>query len=370
MSTSVEKMNYSSALERRFLCPGSAAIEAKYPYDDTQSPAAAEGTMLHECTCNVLKGLPMQPEELDPLTEDQIRDVQWCVDEMQEYADDPENTMITEYKLDLTEQDRLNKPRLDVGFINPSGKITIFELKFGFMYVKHPRWNWQCKDYACGAWLTFGGSEVEVVVLQPRALSEDQWRRGYTFCTEELQALDVEIRGVVEKACSPDAPIVPGNDQCYYCRAKEECPARKSVIETIPRHLTVKDSLESMEPIDRYRLLEKVISAQGWLKDYKKAIDGYMLDGGEVPGWTLGESKKKSKWRDDFETIAALREKAIEKGKDPDKLLQPQKPLGLTDTKKILGGGVAMKSLYNSLRETPAGEVMPVRVKGFIDAGN
>lgn len=360
MSTVPEKMCYSSALERRALCPGSAAVEAKYPYDSTRSPAAEEGEMLHECTVNMLKTGEFGHE----LTEDQERDVMYCVNEIAPYMEDKAYTMITEHQLDLTEQDRLNKPRIDIGFINPGEKIIIFELKFGFGYVKHPLWNWQTKDYACGSWITFGAKEVETVILQPRT-QEEYWRRGCTFDEEKLKKLDLELREVVKSACTPGAPLVPGQDQCKYCRAKEECPARKGVIETIPKHMTAKAALDALEPMDRYTLLEKVLAAQAWLKDYKQAIDDYLLDGGDIPGWELGEARTRSKWRDDMETITALRNAAIDKDIDPDKLVEPKKPVGLTAAKKVLGNSAPMKAVYEQLVVTPVGEIKPVRVKGF-----
>jgi len=361
VGTIPEKMCYSSALERRALCPGSALVESRYPYESISSPAAAEGTMLHNCVTNVLK----TGEFGHDLTEEQEEAVMYCVGQMKEYADDPENIVLSEYQLDLTEQGRLNKPRIDTGFILPGGdKIVLFEFKFGYAFTKHPRWNWQCKDYACGAWITFGAQEVEVIILQPRSQEEYQ-RRAYTFKTEELQNLDVEIRAVVENACRPGAPLVPGDDQCNWCRAKEECGARKSVIETIPKHMDAKALLESMPPADRYELMEKVIIAQAWLKDYRTAMDAYMLDGGEIPGWELGTTKKKSKWRDDVETVAALREAALAKGKDPEALVKPEEPVGLTAAKKVLGNSEPMKLLYDELRVTPIGEITPVRIKGF-----
>lgn len=365
MSTVKEKMLFSSALERRFLCPGSAAVEAKYPYSTERSPAAQEGEWLHEATYNALKGLPMQPEKAPKLTEEQEQCVNYCIEQMKPYTDDKSYTMITEYQLDLEAQKRLNKPRIDVGFILAGERIVIFELKFGSGFVKHPRWNWQTKDYAQGAWLTFGGKEVEVVILQPRAPDEQDWRRGTTFDADELGKIGDEVMDIVNRACEPDAALVPGTEQCQWCRAKQECVARKRVIDTIPQHLTTSAALDAMQPIDRYHLVEKVLAAQAWLKDYKLAIDEYMLDGGEIPGWELGEARTRPKWRDDIETMTTLREAALKKGLDPEKLILPEKPVGITEARKILGQAKSMKDIFDKLTVMPVGVTKPVRVKGF-----
>ena len=360
MATTPDKMCFSSALERRFLCPGSARVEAAYPYDSTQSPAAAEGTMLHEATMDILK----HGTTKHVLTEEQAQAVNWCVKEVLETTSgiEGEYEIYYEAQMDLAEHGRKNKPRIDIVVMPRDGNVIwVIDLKFGGGFTVHPKYNWQMKDYAVSVWLNFGAASVRSVILQPRV--EEEWRRKeYWYDGEALAQAQDDIWRAIEKALEPDAPLVPGQDQCQWCRAKEQCEARKAIIKTIPKHLTVEDHLKVLDPVGRGKLYDHVLAAENWLEDYKAKVEDYILLGGEVAGWEAGTGRETSKWMENVDIIQALQDIALQHDKDPELMMKPVEPIGITEARKILGTGKVVKLLIERLIQKSPGKPKPVKV--------
>jgi hypothetical protein len=243
-----------SKRSRWALCPGSIREEAKYP-DEGSGPAAADGThshtLLEHCIKNGLQGsasnmigLKMKDHEGEFVVDaDRAARVQTALD----YIDQRKTEMILSgvrgaYILTETRVD----PEHLLGRSDLSGTvdvqilggdtIEIIDYKDGMGIVK-AEGNLQLEQYAYGVLAGFklpiNGDypfkTVRMTIIQPKLAL-----RGMPAITSH----DVSVRSLLDNAGTiivqaaatdkPDAPLVPGESQCKFCRAKGSCAALAS----------------------------------------------------------------------------------------------------------------------------------------------
>jgi len=109
--------------------------------------------------------------------------------------------------------------------------LHIADYKHGAGILVNVFENKQLTYYALGALLTFPDfrpKEVCITIVQPRCGSEEPVR-SYTFATVDLLDFTADLLDAVAATEKPDAPLVPGEVQCQWCRAAQadKCPALK-----------------------------------------------------------------------------------------------------------------------------------------------
>lgn len=117
----------------------------------------------------------------------------------------------------------------DVCIIFPSlRKIIVFDWKYGKIAVS-PVENDQLWLYCLGCWHSFAGEifdwdasdiEVELIIWQPRIPGGGG---SWPTTMEAVLAEGEKIKADAAATREPDAPRIPGDKQCKYCKARADC---------------------------------------------------------------------------------------------------------------------------------------------------
>jgi hypothetical protein len=236
-----------SKRSRWALCPGSIREEAKYP-DEGSGPAAADGThshtLLEHCIKNGLSD-PMDQvgetftdhEGTFKVDADRAARVKTAIEYIREESVGGMFKVISEQRVD---------PEFLLGRKDLSGTVDcqiiggdileLIDYKDG-MGIVTAEGNLQLEQYAYGVLAGFklpvNGdypfSTVRMTIIQPKLAL-----RGMPAITSH----DVSVRDLLDNAGTiivqaaatdkPDAPLVPGESQCKFCRAKGSCSALAS----------------------------------------------------------------------------------------------------------------------------------------------
>lgn len=299
----------ASGMERLALCPGSWAAERGLP--ETTSEWAAEGTLLH----SVLAG-----EITDEgLTDDQ----RWVVDRCRSI----EANIIEAVAIDCTYVERevrlavsdgegvvfSGKP--DVVYTDGNGRALVLDYKTGRGAVPPAERNYQMRALAVLVAEKHGADDVFVALVHPRYSNDE----GEVFTLAryghgDIVLADDELLGIVSNASAVNAPRVPGESQCRYCKAKAQCPeATGQAIAIVPPSITVgmkpKDVALALPLIpadeladlyDRCKLATMVADAV--IDQAKARIEG----GEEIPGLELKPGAVERKIDDPQKAFDAL----------------------------------------------------------------
>jgi hypothetical protein len=193
------------------------------------------------------------------------------------------------------------------------GEIQIRDLKFGRGEKVFAERNEQLQIYALGAVrdleeLGFEFNTIRVGIHQPRLDHLDEW----VFTPAELAEFELELKAAIERASAPDAPRVPGNKQCRWCKHKANCPEATGLVQDV-----VGVDFENLDqPIvpKTPELLAKKMEAldfiEEWCSAVRAAVETELLAGRTVPGWKLVEGKKGARaWADEAAAEDLLRKK-------------------------------------------------------------
>ena len=246
MSTTHAKLSPSKR-SRWALCPGSIREEAKYP-DEGSGPAAADGThshtLLEKCIENNVSaasyvGSTLTDHEgeftVDAARAERVQVALAYIEQrVTEYNGLCE--VITEKRVDpkwFTGRDDLSGT-VDVQVRGP-GVLEIIDYKDGMGLVP-AEGNLQLEQYALGvlaecklAWNVpeqYPWQEVRMTIIQPK-LALKGMNAISTWIVPVKYLLD-RVTTIVQEALAtdkPDAPLVPGESQCKFCRAKGSCAA-------------------------------------------------------------------------------------------------------------------------------------------------
>ena len=236
--------NLSPSKRHRWgLCPGSIREEAKYP-DDRSGPAAIDGTHTHTMLEFCLSG-PWEPEELVGQTM-QDNDGKFLIDaeraeRVRIAIDYVKQRVVEQPGCKVIAEQRVNPNRLiarddmsgtvDIQ-IHGTDVLEIVDYKDGMGAVQ-AEGNAQLELYAVGALADVGEpypwKRVRMTIIQPKmALRGQPAITSHEVDISEILA--IVDRLVIEGAAvdAPDAPLVPGESQCKFCKAKGSCAALAS----------------------------------------------------------------------------------------------------------------------------------------------
>jgi hypothetical protein len=237
-----------SKRSRWALCPGSIREEAKYP-DTGSGPAAADGThshtLLEYCIQNnrfidpmMQIGATFEDHEGDFVVhQDRAERVKIAVDYIRERSLGGLLPVISEQKVD---------PEHLLGRSDLSGTVDcqimgddwleLIDYKDGMGIVSAEN-NLQLEQYAYGVLagykLPVNGAypfkTIRMTIIQPKlAVKGMRPITSYEVPTSQLLANMGTIISQAAATDAPDAPLVPGESQCKFCRAKGSCNALAS----------------------------------------------------------------------------------------------------------------------------------------------
>ncbi len=240
--------NLSPSKRHRWaLCPGSIREEAKYP-DDTSGPAAIDGTHSHTLLEHCIDaGL------IDPTTQvgevmaddggefkvdaDRAARVKTAIEYIRERSMGGMLKVISEERVDpkhLLGRDDLSGT-VDCQIIGPDW-IELIDYKDG-MGVVEAEGNMQLEQYAYGVLagykLPVNGnypiSTIRMTIIQPKlALKGMKPITSHEVSVSGMLANLGTLVGQAAATDQPDAPLVPGDSQCKFCKAKGSCAALAS----------------------------------------------------------------------------------------------------------------------------------------------
>lgn len=235
--------NLSPSKRHRWgLCPGSIREEAKYP-DNRSGPAAIDGTHSHTLL-ELCLSEDVEPETLVSATM-QDDDGTFIVDieraQRVKVATDYVKQRRAEQLSAVIAEHRVNPQRL-IARDDMSGTVDIqiygtdvleiVDYKDGMGAVQ-AEGNAQLELYAVGALADadepYPWKRVRMTIIQPKmALRGQPAITSHEVDISEILA--IVDRLVIEGAAvdAPDAPLVPGESQCKFCKAKGSCAALAS----------------------------------------------------------------------------------------------------------------------------------------------
>jgi hypothetical protein len=231
-----------SKRSRWALCPGSIREEAKYP-DTGSGPAAADGThshtLLEHCIKQFVDPLSMVGQLMTDhegsfhVDKDRAERVKVAFD----YVHKIENLglrVISETKVDpehlLGRKDLSGT--VDLQIIG-ADTLELIDYKDG-MGIVSAEGNMQLEQYAYGVLAGYklpvnGAYPIEYVkmtIIQPKLALRGM--PAITSHTVTVKSLLDSMGTIITQAAAtdkPDAPLVPGESQCKFCRAKGSCSA-------------------------------------------------------------------------------------------------------------------------------------------------
>ena len=235
-----------SKRSRWALCPGSIREEAKYPEEES-GEAAVDGTHSHTLleTC-IKSGMDaalyvgqslFDHEGQFKVDADRAARVQIAIDYIRNQSMNGLFTVISETRVDpahLLGRDDLSGT-VDVQII-AGEMLELIDYKDG-MGIVSAEGNMQLEQYAYGVLagykLPVNGAypikDVRMTIIQPKLALRGM--NPITSHTVTVRSLLDNMGTIITQAAAtdkPDAPLVPGEGQCKFCRAKGSCSALAS----------------------------------------------------------------------------------------------------------------------------------------------
>jgi hypothetical protein len=336
------KLGASNA-HRWLNCPGSVSAEDGIP--NTSSPFAEEGTTAHELaeTCFMVGSTEPLDDFADQDMAEFVRVYVEHVNRLSEGADHVEIEARVSYQ-----------QWVSGGFgtsdavILKGDTLHICDLKYGMGVRVDAEENPQAMLYALGAFYEFDMiSDIRRVVIhivQPRLDHISQWE----ISISDLLRWAEWVKQRAEEALEEDAPRVPGEKQCRFCRAKASCAALQKMTQDVIMadfdDLDNAPKANTLTDAQMRRALEAKPLIEGWLGAVEGLVRDRLNNGGEFPGYKLVEGRSNRQWENVEEAEQLL-----------DELIGPD----LAFTRKIISPAQAEKVLGKKR----AGEIADLIVK-------
>jgi hypothetical protein len=311
MSTAHAKLSASGSAKWS-LCPGSVFAEKDFP--NTTSVFAEEGTAAHELAEMLLRGddeivfgniigAPL-PESNVVVTQDMYDYVQSYVS----YVNSISGELFVEQRVDFSHIAPDGFGTSDAIVINDS-VMTIVDLKYGKGVRVDAENNTQGVLYALGAvndyGMLFNIKTINIVIVQPRLDHISEWTIGI----DELNRWGERLKQAAELTATENAPRVPGEKQCQWCRAKATCPALAKLTESTL--MTSFDNLDTSKPeqltdeqlkvaLDNKKLIVS------WFDAVETLVTDRLSTGQGFNGYKLVAGRANRAWRDEEATAQVL----------------------------------------------------------------
>lgn len=305
-----------SSAFRYFACPGAFKAEQAAPKVPS-SMYAEEGTRAHAYMAYMLDSIRQPIGEPDD--DDMVQHIEVCLDYVAQLHLD---SMKIEVKVDIGPW----VPEC-FGTIDVLGRqdttLHVIDLKYGRGTPVSVIDNEQLQTYSLGAWNAykdwFDISDISMHILQPRL---DRMLQ-HTITVDELRLFGERLSQVWDDCNQDNAPLVPGEHQCQFCKAVATCPAISSMnmqmaeMEFGP--LETRSTLPSVESLDTEQLAyiynhKSLIFT--WISEIEQHLTREIEHGRPVPGYKLVQGRTLRKWKNLDDAEKALRRVTKLKVKD------------------------------------------------------
>jgi len=340
------------------LCPG--RVRLSRGLEDVTSFAAAEGTVGHAICENILtdKKLPkigtvIKQDGHDIEVDKEMLD---SANLYKDHIDDIRNS--AKKMLSTTEQveakgslDFLGIPEIfgtaDYSLSTPFHTLYIRDYKYGSGVIVDAYKNKQLMCYAliAGQDLFETYQYVNLGIVQPRGRDGKIFKIWETAPKEILAWVSKELYPTVKLAMSDDAPLVPGEKQCKWCRASSACPAlAKQALTVAQADFSDFSDIKPDEVVEGVSIekVTQVYEKLNLLKAFIKAVEGRVFSdleaGLPVPGYKLVNGRKSKSWKNEQKAEKYLRDHGLVPFEQ--KLLSPAKAikeLEKDEKKEVMG---------------------------------
>jgi len=323
----------ASKSERWMECPGSIILERSMP-DGPDSPYAIEGTTAHGLLEEMLQAprkerpdIRRRHEKKYPLDMvEHVVDTVKIIDSMRKEAvGNPE--FFCEQRVDSSPFTRPGQfGTLDAAIVSLFDRLTVIDFKYGAGYAVNPegkdgKGNPQLAYYALAVayQYDFAFSEVELVVIQPRAYHESgNTIRRFVMSMKELRAWDQRFKTAAmdvttcEEEFESTGKVHPDwiNDGpwCKFCKAALVCPkfnapGKKAGVVISPLGKLVTPEVKAGKELAV--MLDAVDRLELWIEKVRSKAFAVLMSGGEVDGYKLVNKKAVRKWAPKAEEILA-----------------------------------------------------------------
>lgn len=340
-----------SSAHRWLVCPPSVMLEAQF--SDTTSEAAREGTLAHEICeikarqklirkgetgfitkavatreLNKLRKDPLYSEEMETCSEDYAEELynEWLM-----FPEKPHTYL--EVRVDLTNWIPEGFGSADCIMVG-GDKLLVVDYKHGKGVKVSAENNPQMQLYALGAWKMFSMvydiQRVKMMIFQPRlSINPEVWE----IAIEDLISFGVYAKAQAQLAAAGEGEYCPGEEQCRFCRAKQQCRARADYnISMMFGDVPVKQLPPLITDAEVGKYLAAGEDLAAWLKDLQDYALKTCLAGGEIPGYKAVEGRGSREWTDQAEAF-----KALQAGGVPEEVMYERKALTLAALEKVVG---------------------------------
>jgi hypothetical protein len=301
------------------VCPGSVDLIKKAPPEE-ESPYAAEGTAAHELAewCLVNNGLAETAIGMEfngfTVDEEMAEAVQVYVDTVESYYDGKNTQVYVEEKFHLSHIHEQLYGTNDACVVDAFGKVTIFDYKHGKGVAVDVVENRQLMYYALGA--VFGMdlfTEVELVIVQPRADHPDGKVRKWNVPIPRLQQFEKELKAAAELALSGKGHLQPSDKGCKFCPARGMCPALKKQVYNDAMvafdDVSEEPTLPSPDSLSNEQIVQVLKAAEmikGFVDGVQKHAHLIVERGEKLPGYKLVQKRAYRKWKDEEQVVDAF----------------------------------------------------------------
>lgn len=356
----------ASSAARWLACPGSPRLAATVPWQPP-GPYAEEGTIAHALAekCLVENWEKTSSFVAGPVSEEMAEAVQTYLDVVRAdlAALSPLTKLVVEKKFSLSS---LGRPDMfgtnDAMLLEPFGILRVYDYKHGRGVAVDAVNNPQMMYYAIGAVSDVVGVEdVELVIVQPRAIHADGPVRRHRLSVSDLMRWGRDVLLPGAKATEPeDAPLSAGK-HCRFCPALAVCPEQRkkavvvaaSVFAEKPKPLPTPSAMSNA---DIKSVLDNAEGVEAWFEAVR-AYARHGLETGRVAAADIGHKlvagRATRKWADEVKAEKWL------SGILGDGAYAPKKILSPAQAEKALTGD-AKKAVSTSTTETRGTQLAPL----------
>jgi hypothetical protein len=160
--------------------------------------------------------------------------------------------------------------------------VAVLDLKSGMMEVEDAPSNFQLAAYSALVWNRKPFNVCGVAIVQPNALGPRLTSAIYTAA--QMPAVLAEIARIRDATLPEDAPRIPSDEACHWCKAKSVCSEFKATFLALAEQAQLAVSTLSNEK------LVEVKRAIKFAKKIADEVDDEMrrrIDADSLPGWKL-----------------------------------------------------------------------------------
>lgn len=340
-----------SNTERWWNCPGSVALCKGLP--QRESEYAKEGICAHEVLERCLKSLGtdqglspydlvgMELEEYE-VTEEMAEAVMIAVDfvrtELQKGG-----KLYVERKITVVEGKIFGT--LDIAIIKDFESIQVIDYKHGKGVLVRADDNKQLLTYLIGAAKIAEFETAELIIIQPRVMSEDKISR-WTVPADYLPTFEAELLRHIELTEEKEALLNPG-EWCKFCKAKATCPALRGELKTALAPVANRELVFPDVKTLSVDVIANILDYRDRIEDWMDAVAmhalGILESGNIVPGFELAKKRATRRWKDEAEVLKHFA--------DLGEAMYKVKPLSPAQLEKLVGK--ERKTEVDELTEVP-----------------